>query len=75
MPRKVEATGCATPLRDVPDADAVGFATLLEDAVLRASCEESFVQELDADGSLENFSFPLELFGGEAVLAILGAEA
>ena len=75
MPSKVEAIGCATPLRDVPDADAAGFAALLGNAVLSASCEESCVEELDADGSLAKFNFPLDLFGGEAVLAILAAEA
>ena len=66
MSRKVETIGCETPLKDVPDADAAGFAALLKNLVS---------EEFDADGSLAIFNFPLDLFGGEAVLAILGAEA
>ena len=74
MSRKVETIGCATPLRDVPGAEAAGFAALLGVRILSASCEEGCLEELDADGSLAKSNF-LNLFGGEACLSILDSEA
>ena len=59
MPCKAEATGCAASLRDVPgSADAAGFAAVLGDAVLGASCKHGCVEELDADGSLARPASP-----------------